>query len=169
MRLAYADPPYLGQGHLYPEHPAARVWNDPAVHGRLIARLDEDYDGWAYSLSSTTLRELLPLAPEDVRVAAWVKPFSSWKPNQRVAYAWEPVLFRSARGRDRNWRHGDMPTIRDYVSAPVELKRGVIGPKPVTFCRWVLDLIGYADGDTVEDLFPGTGTMSRVVAQGVLL
>lgn len=33
---------------------------------------------------------------------------------------------------------------------------------------WVLDLLGYLDGDSLSDLFPGTGVMGRVLAQGRL-
>jgi DNA-directed RNA polymerase subunit N (RpoN/RPB10) len=44
----------------------------------------------------------------------------------------------------------------------------VIGAKPERFCRWVLDLIGYTSGDTMDDIFPGSYVMDRVVAQGVL-
>lgn len=74
MRLAYADPVYLGQAKRYPEHPESHIFDDLATHRDLLARLDRDYDGWAYSLSSTTLAAILPVAPP-CRVAAWVKPF----------------------------------------------------------------------------------------------
>jgi hypothetical protein len=32
----------------------------------------------------------------------------------------------------------------------------------------VLDLLGYRDGDTLEDLFPGTGAMGAVLTEPVL-
>ena len=33
MRVAYADPPYLGcSKRLYGEHPGAADWDDPATH-----------------------------------------------------------------------------------------------------------------------------------------
>jgi len=163
VRLAYADPPYLGCAKLYPEHPDAARWDDPLSHAMLLAELD-DYDGWAYSLSSTSLPVLLPYAPHGTRVAAWVKPFAAFKRNVRIAYTWEPVLFKP--GRDRS-SEGAMVG-RDYHSAPITTKRGTKGAKPESFCRWVLDLLGYVDGDELTDVFPGTGVMGRVVAQGVL-
>ena len=52
---------------------------------------------------------------------------------------------------------------------PITLKRGLTGAKPEAFCRWVLDLLGYANGDEIDDLFPGTSVMSRIAAQGVLI
>jgi len=164
MKLAYADPPYLGCARLYPEHPDAARWDDPAEHAKLMAQLEDDYDGWALSLSSTSLQALLPLAPEGVRVAAWVKPFAAFKRNVRCAYTWEPVIFRP--GRDSS---GDgAPVTRDHLRQVITLKRGLTGAKPPQFCRWVLDLLGYVDGDTVDDLFPGTGVMDAVLRQGVL-
>lgn len=46
MRFAYADPPYIGCAHLYPE-------KREIDHDELIARLLSDYpDGWALSASS---------------------------------------------------------------------------------------------------------------------
>jgi hypothetical protein len=165
MRLAYADPPYLGCGHLYPEHPDAAKWDDPAEHGHLMAQLERDYDGWALSLSSTSLQALLPLAPAGVRIGAWVKPFAAFKRNVRIAYTWEPVIFRP--GRDSS--SDGAPVGRDHLSQVITLKRGLTGAKPERFCRWVLDLLGYIDGDTVDDLFPGTAIMSSVKAQGTLI
>ena len=35
--------------------------------------------------------------------------------------------------------------------------KGLVGAKPEAFCRWVLDLLGYVEGDEVVDVFPGTG------------
>jgi hypothetical protein len=44
----------------------------------------------------------------------------------------------------------------------------ITGAKSERFCRWMLTLLGYVDGDTLDDLFPGTGIMGRVLAQGRL-
>lgn len=130
-----------------------------------MLRLDQDYDGWAYSLSSTSLPRLLPLAPTGIRVAAWVKPFAAFKRNVRIAYTWEPVVFKP--GRDRST--DGAPVGRDHLSQGITLQRGLTGAKPAQFCRWVLDLLGYIEGDEVTDLFPGTGIMTRVLAQGTLI
>ncbi len=86
----------------------------------------------------------------------------------RPAYAWEPVLFTG--GRNKNHppppKGGAQTTPKDYLATPITLKRGLTGAKPEVFCRWILDLLGYIDGDTLDDLFPGTGVMAHVLAQG---
>lgn len=171
VKLAFADPPYLGCCRLYGhEHNDGgsepwdgRCWDDPETHRILLAELSERYVGWAYSMTSTSLAQLLPLAPE-CRVAAWVKPFAAFKRNVRVAYTWEPVLF--VPGRDRSI--DGAPVGRDHIAEPITLRRGLTGAKPERVCTWILDLLGYRDGDIVDDLFPGTAVMAGVLAQGRL-
>ncbi len=161
MRLAYADPPYLGCSKRYPEHPESWKWDDIGEHKRLLSRLDSEYDGWAYSMSSASLSAILPIAPPDIRVAAWVKPFAAFKRNVRVAYTWEPVIFRQARVPSATGAQVG----RDHIAVPITLKRGLTGAKPSEFCRWVLMLMGYVPRlDTVDDLFPGTGIMGITVS-----
>jgi hypothetical protein len=161
LALAYADPPYLGMGKLYADrHPQSHVWDDPEEHRRLIERLCADYDGWALSLSATTLQTLLPMCPPTVRVASWVKPFAAFKRNVRIAYTWEPVLF--VPGRDSS--AAGAPVGRDHLAESITMRKGFPGAKPERFCSWVLDLLGWTPDDALEDLFPGTGVMDRVVA-----
>jgi hypothetical protein len=170
-RFAYADPPYLGTSkfdaahHYGKHHPNAADYNEISTHRALIKRLNTDFDGWAMSLSSPSLRLILPLCPDDCRVAAWVKPFASFKPGVNPGYCWEPVIFRGARAR----RERTEPTVRDFVSENIMLKKGLAGAKPPGFCEWVLNLLGVRDCDEFTDIFPGTGVMDRVRAQGVLL
>ncbi len=148
MRLAYADPPYIGQ--------AKKHYNSEEVdHQKLILEL-EAYDGWALSLSSPTLQEILTMCPKDVRVGAWVKPFCSFKPNVNPAYAWEPVIFKPARARGR-----DKLTVRDWVSANITLKKGLSGVKPDTFSFWLFAVLGAEPTDTFIDMFPGSGALTR--------
>lgn len=171
MRLAYADPPYLGMGKRYPEHPEAYIWDDPQTHRDLLERLDDEFDGWAFSASAPSLFHL-GLSPRDRergwRIAAWTKPFAAFKRNVRIAYAWEPIIFKPAHDSSRD----GAPVGRDFIAEPIALRRGLVGAKPERFCRQVLDLMGWIHGDEVVDLFPGTGVMGRVVAaaeaQGVL-
>ena len=40
-----------------------------------------------------------------------------------------------------------------------------MGRKPLAFCRWLFDLLGMKAGDSLIDLFPGTGIVSRAWAQ----
>lgn len=169
MKLAYADPVYLGCSRLYPEHPESHVWDDPETHRQLVARLVEEFpDGWAMSLSSPSLRIILPMCPDDVRVAAWVKTFCAFKRGVRPAYAWEPVIYRG--GHNPPWephppppKGGRQTTPKDYLAEPITLQKGLTGAKPVRFCEWVLDLLNYQPGDELADIFPGTGVMGRVV------
>lgn len=157
MRFAYADPPYLGCGHLYAKHhPEALIWDDPETHRRLIERLSDEWpDGWALSGNSTTLQAILPMCPADVRIAAWRKSFAVFKPNVPVAYTWEPVIFRGGRRRGR-----DAATVPDSIECPITLQRGLTGAKPAKVCLWIFDLLGAARGDTLDDLFPGTGAVT---------
>lgn len=161
MRFAYADPPYLGCGHLYAKHhPEALAWDGPEEHRRLIERLVDEYpDGWAMSLHTPSLRVLLPMCPEDVRVLSWVKPFAVFKPNVPRAYAWEPVIVRGGRKMTR-----EQDTVRDWLAESITLRKGLTGAKPAKFCRWLLKWFNYQPGDVVDDLFPGTGIMGEVVA-----
>lgn len=161
MRFAYADPPYLGCGKLYPEQ-------QEVDHVALIARLIAEFpDGWALSFSSPSLRTLLPLCPEDVRVLAWVKPFASFKPGVTLAYAWEPVILRGGRRRPRT-----MDTVRDWVAVSITLQKGLVGAKPEAFCRWLFDVLGVQPDDELIDLFPGTNAIGQAwrtyVAQSTL-
>lgn len=154
MRYAYADPPYPGCAHLYPE-------NTEVDHVALVARLVGEYpDGWALSTSSVALRSVIALCPEDVRVAAWVKPFAVFRPNVNPAYAWEPILWRGGRTR----RGRKEATVVDWVAASITLRRGVVGAKPDPFWRWLLDLLGWQAGDEIHDLYPGTGRLAAILA-----
>ena len=158
MRFCYADPPYVGCASLYKDQPE---YTGEIDHEALIATLcDEFPDGWALSCHSPSLKTLLPMCPDDIRVAAWVKPFCSFKPNVNPAYAWEPVLFRGGRKGDRNRK-----TIRDWVSAIITLKKGLPGAKPWEFCWWLFDILGFEDGDDLVDMFPGTGIVLRQLEQ----
>lgn len=165
MRFAFADPPYLGMGKsMYGAHHAdAALWDDPSTHVALLERLSDEYpDGWAVSCHLPSLRLYLANAPADARVGAWVKPWHQIRPTT-VQYAWEPVIWRGGRKDPKR-----TPMIRDWILASATRQRGLPGAKPETFCRWVADLLAYRDGDTLDDLFPGTGTMQRVLDQGVI-
>lgn len=179
MRFAYADPPYLGCCSLYDHFHGddGRCWDWADTHRLLIERLVSEYpDGWAMSASSPTLRTLLPLCPDDVRIASWCKTFGAFKKGVRPAYMWEPVIYWRGRNPSAGHRHlpppkdGKQTTPKDFLEvlvpdtllAPITLRRGFTGAKPEPFCRWVLDLLNAQPGDTVDDLFPGTGVMGRV-------
>lgn len=158
MKFAYADPPYLGQGKKLYQRPE---WDDLATHALFIQKLHAHYpDGWALSASSPSLRAILPLCPEDVRVASWVKPFAVFKPNVNPAYAWEPVIFRGGRKGDRT-----RLTVRDWFSHVITLKKGLTGAKPEAVCAWIIELLGALPDDQFDDIFPGTGIFGRTWAK----
>lgn len=164
MRFAYADPPYPGQAkRLYGDHPDFAGEVD---HSALIERLVGDYpDGWALSTGAKWLPEVLRLCPEGVRVLAWVKtdapPFTL-----RVQYTWEPVILWGGRPFE-----GGPRTVRDSLVAPSSGAMGsgvhrdgpghVIGRKPPRFCRWIFEVLGAESGDTMDDLYPGSGGVGR--------
>jgi hypothetical protein len=152
VRVAYADPPYPGCAHRYPE-------KEEVDHAALLRRLCDEYpDGWALSTGAAQLRYVLSLCPEgvDVRVGSWVKPWAVFMPNVGVAYAWEPVIFRGGRRRTRQ-----QDTVRDWIAAPATLQRGVVGAKPDAFCYWLFEVLNLHPDDELVDLYPGSGAVTR--------
>jgi hypothetical protein len=175
MKFAYADPPYLGCCSFYNHnHPDGHCWDELQTHQLLVDRLQSEFfDGWVMSLSSTTLREILPLCPPDIRIGAWVKPFCAFKKFVRPAYGWEPVIFRGGRNPCNGYRHdppqkkGTQTTPKDFLIESITLQKGLVGAKPRRFCEWVLDLLNAGPDDEVIDLFPGTGIMGRVASGNI--
>ncbi len=149
VRLAYADPPYPGKAHLYPE-------NTEVDHIELIGRLSS-YDGWALSTDETNLRYVLALCPSRTRVLAWCR--NNAPPFGGVPYqAWEPVLCKPARvtgvPRMPSYFVGAAPTGRAQVD-------GLTGQKTSEFCDWLIRCLGASPDDTLDDLYPGTGIMGQ--------
>ena len=161
MKLAYADPPYLGMGKkMYGKlHEEAAIWDEPQSHISLMQKLDTEYDAWAYSMTSTSLVILAPHVPNGSRFAAWVKPFAAWRPNHRVQYTWEPIVFKTHQSKGDK----EIPSVRDHISCNIAMKKGLQGAKPDGFNDYVLELLGWQPGDTVDDLFPGTNGLSEAV------
>lgn len=165
MTFAYADPPYYGCGkkHYGDKHPEAEIWDTKQTHLDLIKKLTTDYpDGWALSLNPKDLAWQLPACPDDCRVGVWAKPFHQIRPTL-AQYAWEPVVWRTSK------KGNPTPMTRDWLECPPTMKKGLVGAKPEAFNRWVLNLLGYEEGDSVDDLFPGTGGLAKVIAQGCLI
>lgn len=162
MKFAYADPPYFGHGkRLYGiHHPDAADWDNKESHFELVERLADEYpDGWALSCNPSDLEWLLPRIPAPFRVCAWVKTFHQIRPLVNVQYTWEPLVLCEGR-IIRNRR----PMVRDHLSCPIAMKKGLPGAKPDKFCDWVLDLLGFDPSeDTLHDLFPGTGGIADAI------
>ena len=158
MRFAYADPPYLGNSkrRYEPFHENSEQYDSKDAHLLLVDKLVSEYtDGWALSCNPKDLVWLLPGMPEDVRVCAWTKTFHQIRVNVSVQYAWEPVILWKGRDvRDRR------PMTRDWTSGCIAMRKGLPGAKPKHFFDWVISMLGYEDGDVIDDLFPGTGGLS---------
>ncbi len=154
MKIGYADPPYPGCAHLYADHPD---YAGEVDHAALIAKLDSEFDGWLLHTSSVAIPIIAPLIPDGARWMAWVKPFAAFKRNVSVAYAWEPVIVKPARKPVVSKRL----VMRDYVDAPITMKRGLTGAKPEAVCHWAFEMLGARPEDELCDLFPGTGAVTE--------
>jgi len=152
-----ADPPYPGCAELYRGHPD---YAGEVDHKALLERLQDEFDGWVLHTHVPGLRlmERSGWLPDDVRICAWVKPFAAFKRNVPVAYAWEPVIVKAARKPVVEGR----TVMRDFISEPITMKRGLTGAKPERVCHWAFDLMGAQPDDDLADLFPGTGAVARV-------
>jgi hypothetical protein len=180
VRLAIADPPYplfVGTGgrkqrasRWYGDrqrsatdapadhHPQAAEWDDPRRHAALLTQLVAEYDGWAIATTPDGLAAygVLPVA---CRIMAWVKP--NGQPGaHRLRSLWEPVIVYPPAGRRSN-RNG-AGCVPDVLTAPAP--RGFRGAKPDRWTAWVLAALSYDRSvDTVDDMFPGSGAVGRLV------
>ena len=157
MKIGYADPPYIGQSAKhYKDHPD---YAGEVDHAELVERLQRDYDGWVLHTHVPGLRELLTLCDGGgLRVLAWVKPFAAFKSNVPLAYAWEPVLVSAAR---KPVVGGLTVPLRDYLSEPITMQRGVSGAKPERVCWWLFEAVGAEPDDQLDDMYPGSGAVAR--------
>lgn len=181
QRLAVADPPYppfVGSGgakarasRWYGDgqrsrkdrpadvHADASEWDDPARHHRLLVDLLDGYDGFAIATSPDGLAAYGPL-PAAVRIMAWVKPNAA-PGAHRLRSLWEPVILYPPAGRRSNRNGAGM--VPDVLTAPAP-RVGFVGAKPPEWTHWVLDALGYEEGDEVTDLFPGSGLVAQALA-----
>ncbi len=148
MKIAYADPPYIGKAKKH-------YGCEEVDHAALIEKLG-GYDGWALSLNSTTLREVLPMCPDRVRVMAWVKSYCCYKKGVPLTYAWEPVIVKPARKQPRQGTFA----LFDWVQCAPAMN-GFVGAKPEPFCFWLFEVLGCRSDDNFDDLFTGSGAVSR--------
>lgn len=154
MRIAYADPPYIGCAHLYKDHPD---YGGEVDYEKLLASLEQDYDGYILHASSTSLPLFSHHIPAHSRLMAWVKPFAAFKKNVSVAYAWEPVIVKAARKPVVSKRL----VMRDWIDCPITMKRGLTGAKPEKVCHWAFEMVGARPEDELFDMFPGTGAVTK--------
>ena len=157
MKIAYADPPYIGCAHLYRGHPD---YAGEVDHAALIERLEHDYDGWILHAAATpeSVAVLAPFVRETgARWVAWVKGFAAFKRNVPVAWAWEPVIVKPTRKPVVSKRL----VLRDWIECPITLRRGLTGAKPEAVCHWCFETVAARPDDTLDDLFPGTGAVAE--------
>lgn len=159
MHFVYADPPYPGKAKRYYQHEA--TYAGEVDHRALVERMTGSAaDGWALSSSSEALPWLLPMIQQVIgqkvrmRVCAWVKPYPVSTLNYGISSTWEPVIVVGGRQR--------RPGVRDHlVAMPARHGGELPGRKPIAFCAWLFDLLGGQRGDTLEDVYPGTGIVGR--------
>lgn len=154
MRLGYADPPYIGCAHLYPE-------KTEVDHAALIAHLEANFDGWVLHAAATakSMAVLAPLIEQTAaRWCSWVKPFAAFKRNVPVGYTWEPVLIKAARKPVVSKR---IVPLRDFIAESITMKRGLTGAKPEAVCHWAFELLGARPEDELHDLYPGSEAVTR--------
>ena len=170
MRLAIADPPYLGRADRWygsgrghrggigraAAHEAAAEWDDPATHRQLVARLEAEYDGWAIAAAADSLPVYKSFLPAGVRTCIWVKG-NAVPSGSRVANQWEPVFVRVPEGRSA---HRTGAAVSDVLTAGISYRHNYVGSKPYPWTHWVLELLGYRQGDEVHDLFAGSGAVT---------
>ena len=178
MKLCIADPPYLGRAVRWygaggcgngkgqgqaDNHPDAHLWDKPETHQNLVAELNANYDGWAIAMSVHSLSTYLSVIDTDsrngMRVCVWHKP-SSFPSGSRIANNWEPVLIKvpsSRKGRDEG-----LQNVSDVLTCP-PLRSNFVGSKPSEWTHWVLSLLGYQEGDEVNDYFVGSGAVTNAL------
>lgn len=179
MKFAIADPPYLftayrwyglngrgkggGKGRA-DQHPEAQIWDDPQTHKNLALQLMTNYDGFAIACSSHSLSTYLSVIethPENgIRIMARIKP-GAMPGGSRITQAWEPTIIKVP--KERKARHKGKHMV-DYLIAP-NMRNNFAGSKPVAWTNWVLDAMGVRQGDTVDDLFNGSGMVNQAVTE----
>lgn len=174
MKIAIADPPYLGRARRWygdgrghsggrgraDEHPAAGIWDMPQAHQGLIESLEAEYDGWAVAANPDSLGTYLSVTPPNVRVASWTRG-NAIPSGSRVRSVWEPVLVRVP---DVRRGHGTGTSVDDVLTAGIT-PGGFAGRKPEAWTHWVLTMLGYQPGtDEIVDIFPGSGAVADAVS-----
>jgi len=88
---------------------------------------------------------------------AWVKPFVSWRPGQRVVYSWEPIIVKLNPERQREIHHRE----RDWILEGRVTGSSIPGAKPAAVARWLFAIMGLRHDDVFVDLFPGSGMVTK--------
>jgi DNA modification methylase len=180
LRMAIADPPYLGtakrfysiDGESYEkgleytsnQDELAALWDEPEAHKELLEYLQDNFDSFAIAMNVHSLpvylKKLKPEASSGYRVCSWIKTNSA-PTGSRIRNGWEPVLIYNHPTR-RSQQSGTRT--RDYLIANAP-REGFIGQKPYEWTEWILDLLSYKEGDSIADLFLGSGAVTSALIE----
>jgi len=162
MRFGYADPPYPGTARRhYGDRPD---YAGEVDHRALVARLVAEFpDGWTLSTSAAALPAVLASCPPGARVAAWMRGARAAR-SYRPLSAWEPVIYVGGRAYIAPVEERRVDALAHAVVARTTDPDRIVGAKPAAFAYWMFDLLGALPGDTMVDLFPGSGGITRAWA-----
>lgn len=158
LRFAYSDPPYPGLAKkYYGDHPE---FGGEVDHRELIDRMVAEYpDGFALSTSKSALLSVWKMCPDETRLSIFNKGSrASVSYHERNAY--EPVLIY--RGRERRMEPTEvLDDVLDWGGRQHSHPGALVGMKSAPFCEWVFRQLGAMRGDSMTDIFPGSGAVSR--------
>jgi hypothetical protein len=181
MKFAIADPPYLGRSVRYygaggrggknkkqaDNHPEAHIWDYAETHKQLAQQLLKEYDGFSIAMSvhslSTYLEVLETESENGIRVGVWHRP-NAVPSGSRITNNWEPVVFKIPTSRKGRFTAAHTS---DVLTCNVK-HNGFTGSKPKDWVHWVIQVMGVAEGDTVDDLFHGSGAVAQALAERTL-
>lgn len=176
MRLAIADPPYLGRSNRwYGDGAVARAVDTwPIITPRLAPGIWPRLTATSCAVCSMSTTAIAA-APDSLpvylgacvgvvpRVMIWHRR-NAPPSGSRVGSMWEPVIIRIPDGRSANGTGLHVSDVLDEA-AP---RRNFAGSKPDAWTRWVLDALGYRpDEDELHDIFAGSGAVAAA-ADGML-
>ncbi|HEY5482812.1 MAG TPA: hypothetical protein VIK31_03235 [Propionibacteriaceae bacterium] len=139
-------------------HPAAGEWDAPERHRALMRQLLDEYDGWAIATTPDGLATYGAL-PVSARLLTWVKP-NNPPSGHRIRPTWEAVILYPP--QERRGRAAGLVAVSDVLIC-ASPRIGFAGAKPAEWTRWVLEALGYQEGDVVTDLFPGSGSVTTAL------
>jgi hypothetical protein len=162
MRFAYADPPYPGESRK--NYRAAEV-----DHEALVRRLLAEYpDGWALSTSSLGLPIVLDCIPRlvhrvsmrELRIGVWARGSRPGK-SYYARDAFEALLVHGGRPVELGPRDRLDNLLVAHPRVFRTMPGRVPGAKPPEFSEWMFRMLGAQRGDRLDDLFPGSGAVTR--------
>lgn len=78
----------------------------------------------------------------------------------RALSAWEPLIVRGGRPLDTSHLQTVLDHL-DYRGRYHSFPGALVGMKPPEFAVWMFEQLGAMPGDTLDDLYPGSGAVTR--------